>query len=96
MAEREQSNRIAFAQNGQMADIRHRDELVAAQREAARGAFLSDRLGQLLGGAVAISSLAAGAYTAYLGVYWAIPVAFVSLPIAAIIKAIRSVPSKVD
>lgn len=78
------------------ADIKHRDDLVSSQRQNAAGVFRSDLAGQLLGAAVALASTAGAVYTAYLGAHPTVSIALVSLPVAAIIKAIRSNGNKKD
>lgn len=90
MAEREQAHRMNLEDLAQRSDIRHRDDLVSSQQAVARGAFTSDLFGQTAGTIVALCSLAGAVYTAVNGAYPAVSIALVSLPIAAIIKAIRS------
>lgn len=91
MAEREQAHRMNMEDMAQRADIRHREDIVTSQRNVARGAFTSDLLGQAAGAVVALSSLAGAVYTALNGAHPAVSIALVGLPIAAIIKAIRTV-----
>lgn len=90
MAEREQAHRMNSEDLQIRADIKHRDDLVSSQRQNAAGVFRSDLAGQLLGAAVALASTAGAVYTAYLGAHPTVSIALVSLPVAAIIKAIRS------
>ena len=96
MAEREQSHRMNVEDMSARADIKHREEVVAGQREAARGVFRSDVAGQLLGGLVAILCVVGAVYTAKLGAHPTVSIALVGLPIAAIIKALRAVSAKAD
>ena len=90
MAEREQAARMNLEDMAQRAEIRHRDEVVATQRETARGAFRSDLAGQILGWSLALACIAGAVYTAVIGVSPWVSVALVSLPVASIIKAVRS------
>lgn len=90
MAEREQAHRMNMEDLQSRSDIKHRDDLVASQRQNAAGVFRSDLAGQLLGSAVAIAATAGAVYTAYIGAHPTVSIALVSLPVAAIVKAIRS------
>lgn len=90
MAEREQAVRHNLEDMAQRADIRHRDEVLKAQRDNARGIFVSDGLGQVLGWVLATVCAGLAAYTALQGVHPAIPIAFLTLPIASVIRALRS------
>lgn len=89
MAEREQAHRMNIEDLQSRADIRHRDELVAAQRQNAAGVFRSDMTGQILGAAVALAATGGAIYTAVIGAPALVSIALVSLPVAAIIKALR-------
>lgn len=90
MAERDQAFRMNQDDMITRADIRHRDDLVASQRSTARGVFQSDLLGQILGAAVALSCVGGAVYTALSGASPWVSIALVSLPVASIIKAVRS------
>ena len=92
MAEADQRHRIAMEREAQASDIAHRSELTALQTSNARSAFRSDLVGQGCGALIALTAVAGAIYTAAIGVHWAIPVALVSLPIGAIIKAVRERP----
>lgn len=94
MAEREQAHRVNLEDMATRADIRHRDELVSGQRENTRSVFRSDMAGQLLGGVVAVLCVIGAVYTAFIGSHPAVSIALVSLPVAAIIKALRTVSAK--
>lgn len=91
MAERDQASRMNQDDLITRADIRHRDDLVASQRATARGVFNSDLLGQLLGASIAMACVGGAIYTALANVNPWIPIALVSLPVASIIKAVRSI-----
>lgn len=90
MAEREQAARHNLEDMAQRADIRHRDELVQSQRANARGIFFSDALGQTLGFIIAAACVAGAIYTAVQGAPAAVSIAFLTLPVASVIKALRS------
>lgn len=94
MAEREQAHRVNLEDLATRADIRHRDEVATGQRENARGVFRSDMAGQLLGGLIAVLCVIGAVYTAKLGAHPTVSIALVSLPVAAIIKALRSMGDK--
>lgn len=94
MAEREQAHRVNLEDMATRADIRHRDEVSAGQRDNLRGVFRSDMTGQLLGGLIAALCVAGAVYTAKLGAHPTVSIALVGLPIAAIIKALRAVSAK--
>lgn len=89
MAEREQAHRMNQEDMLHRSDIRHRDEVVAAQREVARGTLISTMLGQTLGWLIAGGALAGAVFTAYIGAHPTVSIALVGLPIASIIKAMR-------
>lgn len=90
MAEREQAQRHNIEDLSTRADIRHRDEVVASQREAAQGVFRADLAGQIMGWSVGILCVCGAVYTALNGVHYAVSIALVSLPVASIIKAFRN------
>jgi uncharacterized membrane protein len=89
MAEREQAHRMNQEDMQTRADIRHREEVVAAQRANAQGVFTSDLFGQGAGALIGACCVGGAIYTALQGVHPTIPIALVSLPIASIINAIR-------
>lgn len=90
MAEREQAARLNLDDMAHRADVRHRDELVASQRASARGVFVSDACGQALGFVLAAGCVAGAVYTAIIGAHPSVSIAFLALPIASVIKALRS------
>jgi uncharacterized membrane protein len=89
MAEREQAARHNAEDQAQRADIKHRDELLAAQKAQTRAAFVLELVGKVLGVAVALACTAGAVYTAVIGAHPTVSIALVGLPIAAIIKALR-------
>lgn len=90
MAEADQRHRIESERSELQSNIDHRASLQALQESNSRNVFRSDMAGQILGGSVALSALGAAIYSVTAGSPWGVTVAFVSLPVAAIIKAIRS------
>lgn len=89
MAEADQRHRIASEVAELQANIEHRASLQNLQADNAKAMFRSDMVGQVLGGSVALLALGAAIYSVYAGSPWYLTVAFVGLPVAAIIKAIR-------
>jgi Flp pilus assembly protein TadB len=89
MAEREQAHRQNVEDLSHRADIAHRDAVLEAQAKLQRGLFFSDGLGQVLGALIAASAVAGAVYTSVQGAHWSVSVALVSLPVAAIIRAIN-------
>lgn len=89
MAEREQAHRHQLAESEQRADIRHRDEVLAAQDGATKAVFRSDALGQVLGALIAAGCVGGAIYNTAIGGPVMATIAFVSLPVASIIKAVR-------
>ncbi|MBI5270151.1 MAG: DUF2335 domain-containing protein [Burkholderiales bacterium] len=94
MAEQEQQHRMECNLLAMHADIQHRDATLAVQDRVAKGAFASDMAGQILGAVIALAALAGGIYTALNGAHPTVSIALVGLPIAAIIKAVRSMQDK--
>ncbi len=90
MAEREQAHRMNQEDMLHRGDIRHRDDVVAAQREVARGTLISTLLGQALGWIIAGGALVGAVFTAYIGAHPTVSIALVGLPIASIIRAMRA------
>lgn len=89
MAEADQQHRIAAERAELQSNIEHRASLQALQVSNAKNMFRSDMAGQLLGGVVALTALVSAIYSVWAGSPWYVTVAFVGLPVAAIIKAIR-------
>ncbi len=89
MAEADQRHRISLERAELQANIEHRASLQQLQAVNAKSVFRSDMVGQLLGGSVALLALGAATYSVHVGSPWYVTVAFVGLPVAAIIKAIR-------
>jgi uncharacterized membrane protein len=94
MAERQQASRLDNEQRQLEADIRHRDEVLAAQKAATQGSLVSDYIGQGLGFFLAAACLAIAAYAGLVqGNGWVAAV-FVSLPAVGIIRAVRGMMDK--
>lgn len=62
---------------------RHRADLAALQADNR-----AITRGQWLGALVSLASIAGAIATALAGVYWAVPVALVSVPVASIVRAL--------
>jgi uncharacterized membrane protein len=90
MAEAEMRHRQSMELQANASDISTREILSHAEDHRIKGILQNERIGQLLGGLVSIGALVGAGYTAYLGVHWSIPVAFVSLPVLGMVKALRS------
>lgn len=97
MAEREQNHRLSMEREAMEADHRHRNEVIAAQQKNAKSVFRSDMVGQLLGGAIALGCVAGAIVSVLYNAHPTVTIAFVSLPVVGIIKAVRNfTPSKND
>lgn len=90
MAEREQAHRMNQEDLRTRADIKHREDVLIAQKAQARGVFTSDLFGQSAGLLIGATCVVGAIYLALQpSVHPTIPIALVSLPIASIINAIR-------
>lgn len=90
MAELEQKHRVTMERDAMDSDHQHRNEVIAAQRENARSVFRSDMAGQVLGASIALGCVGGAIYSVYAGANPWVPIAFVSIPVAGIIKAVRA------
>lgn len=90
MARAEQDHRQSQERARLQADIKHREDVVALRVRNARGTFRSDLVGQACGFAIAGACVCGALYTAMHGGGWEIVAAFLSLPVAGIIKAMRN------
>ena len=89
MAEKEQESRIERERLQLAADIEHRNALTELQKNAHRGTFLSDYLGQVMGFIVAMACVAGAIYAgAFLDRPWVAAI-LVSVPTIGIINAVR-------
>lgn len=94
MAEKQQVSRIDNEQRQLEADIRHRDEVLAAQKAATQGTLISDYIGQGFGFLLAAGCVAGAAYAGLVqGNGWVAAV-FISLPAVGIIRAVRGMNDK--
>lgn len=94
MAETEQRHRISMEQATLISDQRHRDQVLAAQVSNGNSVFRSDLFGQLCGWTVAMGCVGGAIYTVSVGGSpWAVA-AFLGLPVATIINAVRSHQTK--
>lgn len=90
MAETEQRHRISMEQATLVSDQRHRDQVLAAQVSNAGSIFRADFVGQLCGWSIAVACVGGAIYNVYLGGSpWA-TAAFLGLPVATIINAVRN------
>lgn len=73
-----------------VSDQRHRDQVLAAQVSNAGSIFRADFVGQLCGWSIAVACVGGAIYNVYLGGSpWA-TAAFLGLPVATIINAVRN------
>jgi uncharacterized membrane protein len=90
MAEKQQTHRLALEAAAQAADIQHRQAIVATQDKSNYRLHRNDGLGQVLGAAVALACVGGAIYTVAAGASpWATG-AFLGLPVATMIRSIRS------
>jgi len=89
MAESQHEHRIDIERRQLESDIRHRDEMVKAQRAAIRATSISDGAGQVLGFIVVIACVAAGAYAGLVHQNGWIAAIFLSVPVGGIVRAVR-------
>jgi len=94
MAQRQQEHRFHLERDAQAADIEHRTAALRLQGETSRGVFRSDLLGQALSFVVAGACVAGAVYCAVYDRGALAIAAFLSLPVGAIIKAIKDQPPK--
>ena len=90
MAEAEQRHRTTMEQATLVSDQKHRDMVTVGQVTNAKSIFRSDLVGQILGGMVALGCVAGATFSMYMGAHPTVTIAFVSLPVIGIIKAVRS------
>ncbi len=89
MAESEQSHRIAMAQSTLASDIKHRDDTRQDRQTNAKAETHSHMVGQYFGGVVGVCCVLGAVYSVYAGAHPVVAIAFVSLPVIGIIKAVR-------
>lgn len=90
MAESEQRHRISMEQATLVSDQRHRDQVLAAQVANTRSLFRREFVGQLFGWLIGVGCVGGAIYTVHVGGSpWAVA-AFLGLPVASIIKAVRN------
>ena len=89
MAENEQNHRTAMAKLTLSSDIKHRDDVHQAQQTNAKAANRSAMVGQYFGGVVGAGCVVGAMYSVYAGAHPVVAIAFVSLPVVGMIKAVR-------
>lgn len=94
MAERQQTHRMSMESNQLSADSAHRDQLVALQKQATKGTFVSDYLGQAAGFVIAVLCVVVAAYCAIALRDPITTAIFLGLPVIGIIKAVRGVAAE--
>ncbi|MDR2012555.1 MAG: DUF2335 domain-containing protein [Rhodanobacter sp.] len=90
MAEQEQRHRMDMDAKALEDDQAYRAAVLESHKENAAAMFRSDMLGQWMGGGIAVACVAGAIYSVELHAQWPVIAAFLSLPVAAIIKAVRS------
>lgn len=90
MAEAEQSHRHALESKALEADASVRITFQGTEDARIKGVFASDRRGQYLGTIVSLSAIVAAVATAVMGIAWYVPIAFLSLPVMGMVKALRA------
>lgn len=89
MAESEQRHRHDIERLAIETDTANQREFQVAETARINGIFLSDRRGQYLGAFVSILAIFGAVISVYIHTYWAIPIAFLSLPVMGMVKALR-------
>lgn len=89
MAEAEQKHRHELEKVANAAETEVQKSFQYAEENRIQGIFASDRRGQFLGVLVSMLALIFAAFTAYIGSHWSISVAFLSLPVLGMVKALR-------
>ena len=84
------AERTTMEQATLVSDQKHRDMVTVGQVTNAKSIFRSDLVGQILGGMVALGCVAGATFSMYMGAHPTVTIAFVSLPVIGIIKAVRS------
>jgi len=90
MAETEQAHRHAQERKALESDTSIRAVFQGTEGARIKGVFQSDKRGQYLGAAVSLAAILAAAITAISGAPWYVPLAFLSLPVMGMIKALRA------
>ena len=89
MASDQASHRREMERASLESDSAARTRQIEVENARIQGAIMTDRLGMFFGWAIAASSVAAGVYAMVADKYPAVTIAFLGLPIAGIITAIR-------
>lgn len=94
MAEKEQDSRIAQENMQLSADIAHRDAVLALQKSAHRGSFISDYMGQAMGFIVAMTCVTGGIYAGIVMDRPWMAAILIGVPAVGIINAVRGMKPK--
>lgn len=94
MAEKEQDSRVALESQQLAADIAHRDDVLALQKAAHRGTFISDYLGQLMGFVVAMTCVVGAIYAGVVIDRPWVAAILLGVPAVGIVNAVRGMKSK--
>jgi uncharacterized membrane protein len=96
MAETDQRHRMDMERSALSDDQAHRAAVTAQHAANAKRVFRSDMAGQVLGWIIAMSCVGSATYLANKGAPWYVLAGFLSLPGAAIIKAVRLMTRQPD
>lgn len=94
MAEKEQDSRVALESQQLAADIAHRDDVLALQKAAHRGTFISDYLGQLMGFVVAMTCVVGAIYAGVVIDRPWVAAILLGVPAVGIVNAVRGMKYK--
>jgi len=89
MAESEQRHRHDMERMAIEADTSNQREFQLAETSRIAGIFKSDRRGQYLGATVSIIAISSAVAAVYFHAHWSVPIAFLSLPVMGMVKALR-------
>lgn len=94
MAEKDQDNRMALENMQLSADIEHRNAVLALQKSAHRGSFISDYMGQAMGFIVAMTCVLGAIYAGVIMDRPWMAAILLSVPAVGIVNAVRGMKSK--
>jgi uncharacterized membrane protein len=90
MARIQAEHRQQLELEGQRADIAARDRELEIENARIQGILGNEKLGTVLGSVVALTCVGGGIWSMAHDKHWAVTVAFIGLPVASIINALRS------
>lgn len=94
MAEKEQANRLGLESMQLSADIEHRNAVLAVQKAAHRGSFISDYMGQVMGFIVAMTCVLGAIYAGVIMDRPWMAAILLSVPAVGIVNAVRGMKAK--